>query len=421
MKTKFVPGVTPAFLFARLGPDEQKVSFLVGQSTEGWSPFLAWHPTATLVYRREQKQAQDVLDHFLSTHTTARIVGYFSYDLGYELYALKQNARDDLQLPDMFFSAYTNYLLFSPAGVTIYYTDPGYVATVMAIIQRAPAVFSRRVIHSSFEPEWSHHGYNAAYQKIKEYIVEGDIYQMNLTHRLKAEVEGSPRQLFLDLMVVSPVDFMAYIEGDGFEILSASPERFVKITDHTIETCPIKGTRPRGATPARDALLKQELMASAKEAAELNMITDLLRNDIGKIATVASVQVVEQRVVTAHPNVWHTHSRIVGELRHSISPADALLSLLPGGSITGCPKKRAMEIIDELEPTTRGVYTGAIGVFAPDKTADFNIAIRTMIRKGPQLYLQVGGGIVYDSQPQAEYQETFDKAGPFLELLQGLL
>jgi len=259
--------------------------------------------------------------------------------------------------------------------------------------------------------------YDKAYKKIKHHIKEGDIYQINLTHCLQAKTTLPPRELFLRILKTNPVDFLAYIEGDGFEVLSASPERFIKVTNRKIETCPVKGTRPRGKNVYKDKKLKTELMNSEKEAAELNMITDLLRNDLGKICHPGSVKVEGQRLISACKTVWHTYSKITGEIFQNISPIHAMLSMLPGGSITGCPKKRAMEIIDELEPVSRGIYTGIIGCIDPDQNMDFSIAIRTVIKKDDKLYLQVGGGIVIDSKNKAEYEETLSKATSFNKIL----
>jgi para-aminobenzoate synthetase component 1 len=203
---------------------------------------------------------------------------------------------------------------------------------------------------------------------------------------------------------------MAYIEGDGFAVLSASPERFVRIEGSHIETLPIKGTRPRGNTPAHDRQLHRELLGSAKDAAELNMITDLMRNDLGKICAAGSVTVAARRQLLTTPAVIHTYSHIRGRLRPGIRPIQAVLSMFPGGSITGCPKKRAMEIIDELEPFTRGVYCGAIVSVDTRGRLDSSIAIRTIMHKNNRLILPVGGGIVHKSDGREEYQETLDKA-----------
>ena len=208
---------------------------------------------------------------------------------------------------------------------------------------------------------------------------------------------------------------MAYLEVSAdLQILSASPERFIKTDGKMIHTYPIKGTVARGKTPEEDEAQRQILLNSEKEKAELNMITDLLRNDLGKISKTGSVNVVEHRVARPFPSIWHSYSHVQGEL--AVSPVEALLSMVPGGSITGCPKIRAMEIIHELEWCKRGIYTGTIGMIEPNGDLDFNIAIRTLIKEKTKLYLQVGGGLVYDSELDLEWEEIFNKARPFLLL-----
>ncbi|MCP4628159.1 MAG: anthranilate synthase component I family protein [bacterium] len=344
------------------------------------------------------------------------MVGFFSYDLGYELHQISKTAIDDLQLPDICFFAFDNYLLFKNNIAEIHYEDSGFLQRMDDIAARPLPQFPQSQ-SVNFRPIWSPQSYERAYHTIKDHIVRGDIYQINLTHRLEARSSLPAKFIFKKVMEKNPVDFLAYIEGDGYEVLSASPERFVKTTKRKIETCPIKGTRPRGRTAASDQRYLDELLANEKEAAELNMITDLLRNDLGKVCRPGSVKVRGSRLVSKCPTVWHTYSRINGTVADQYEPIDALVSMLPGGSITGCPKKRAMEIIDALEPTTRSVYTGAIGVIEPGGNLDFSIAIRTIIKKAERLYLQVGGGIVHDSTEKAEFQETLDKAKSFMRIL----
>lgn len=335
-------------------------------------------------------------------YTKSLQIGYLSYDLAYQLHNIKPKAKDDLKLPEIYFIACDTWEEFDTSKKTI-------------IPDRHQSDIKQLQNQSNFKPETTKQSYNKAYKKIKSYIKNGDIYQINLTHRLKAKTKIPARELFLKVIQDNPVDFLAYIEGPDFEILSASPERFIKIQKNHIETCPIKGTRPRGKTSKEDEKMKKELIENEKEAAELNMITDLLRNDMGKVCKIGSIKVQGHRLLQQCPTVWHTYSKITGEL--AIAPLDAIISMLPGGSITGCPKKRAIEIIDELEPTTRSVYTGVIGYIKPDQTLDFNIAIRTIIKKKENLYLQVGGGIVLDSTGKAEFQETLDKAASFMKIL----
>ena len=230
-----------------------------------------------------------------------------------------------------------------------------------------------------------------------------------------------PAELYARLRQLSPVPYGAYLHCGDFHILSASPERFLHFSpsSRTVETRPIKGTRPRGLTPELDRKLAAELLHSEKDLAELLMIVDLERNDLGRVCDIASIHVPERVALESYSNIHHLVATVRGTLRRDADRIDLLKSCFPGGSITGAPKIRAMELIDELEPTDRGVYTGAIGYFGFDGTMDLNIAIRTCILKEGRAYFHVGGGIVADSEPEAEYQETLDKASSWLAVLEG--
>lgn len=346
------------------------------------------------------------------------VAGYISYDAAYALHNLQRRARNDLKLPDICMHAYDNYLTFTgKKTLRLHFKNPAYPEMIKRILNR-PLRLARAYHSTNFHPVISAARYARAYDAIRTYLYEGDLYQINLSHRLEGSTDMPARELFLRTLLHNPVDFPAYFEGNGFEIVSASPERFIKTDGEKIETCPIKGTRPRGRTAAADARYQRELLENAKETAELNMIIDLLRNDLGKVCQSNSVRVRGRRLVSACPTVWHTYGRITGCLNEDCPPLDAMVSMLPGGSISGCPKKRAMEIIDELEPVTRSVYTGIIGCILPDSSLDFSIAIRTIIKKNRRLYLPVGGGIVYDSKQTAEFRETLDKAKSFMKILQ---
>lgn len=346
------------------------------------------------------------------------VTGYISYDAAYELHNLRCTARNDLRLPAICLHAYDNYLTFTgKKTLRLHFKNPAYPELIKRILNR-PLRSQRAYRSTNFQPVISAAQYARAYNAIRQYLYEGDLYQINFSHRLEARTDMPARELFLRTLHYNPVDFPAYFEGKGFEIISASPERFIKIDGRTIETCPIKGTRPRGRTSATDERYRLELLENAKETAELNMIIDLMRNDLGKVCESGSVRVRGRRLVSACPTVWHTFARITGCLDDTSSALDALVSMLPGGSISGCPKRRAMEIIDELEPVTRSVYTGVIGCIQPDMRLDFSIAIRTIIKKHTRLYLPVGGGIVHDSKQTAEFRETLDKARSFMKILQ---
>ncbi len=249
-----------------------------------------------------------------------------------------------------------------------------------------------------------------AVRRIHEYIRAGDIYQVNLTRTVQAPFRGSPRAMFSRLRGVSPAPFAAFIQAPDRAILSASPELFLRIDGPIIETRPIKGTRPRFHDPDADRCAADELVSDGKEIAELIMITDLERNDLGRVCEFGTVEVLRLAERQSFAQVHHLVSTVRGRLREHTTPIDALAACFPGGSITGAPKKRAMEIIAEIEPCPRGLYTGAIGFFGLDGISQFNIAIRTMEITGPEVRYGVGGGITIDSDPSREFEETCHKA-----------
>jgi aminodeoxychorismate synthase component I len=259
--------------------------------------------------------------------------------------------------------------------------------------------------------------YVAAVTQAQRYIHAGDIYQVNLSHRLAVTGDGSGWDCFGSLARSSPAPFAAYLDGGEFQLASASPELFLRMSGSQIRTRPIKGTRPRLADPVRDAQLADELQASPKENAELVMITDLLRNDLGKVCEYGSVHAPELVRLERYAHVQHLVSTVEGRLRPEVSHLAALAACFPGGSITGAPKFRAMEIIDELEPVARGPYTGCIGYLGFNRESQLSIAIRTVLCLNGTALFHVGAGIVADSVPEAEYEETLTKARGFLEAL----
>jgi para-aminobenzoate synthetase component I len=365
-------------IFHRLGPDEKHPCLFWSNSEDGWQKRLAWNPVAHFTGAKED------LEDFVNEHRGKFIVGYLSYDF------------------ELCFFVYDSFLEES-SKLTEEIED---------ILERS---LVENEISLKLEPELNRAQYDSAFKKIKDYIVSGDIYQMNLTMRFEAEFAGDPKALFQRVIQENPVDFMVYLDvSSDLQILSASPERFIQTKGDMIHSYPIKGTRPRGLNEEEDENERRALLDNEKEKAELNMITDLLRNDMGKIAKTGTVKVVEHRTARAFTAIWHTYSHIEGEL--AVSPIQALLSMSPGGSITGCPKIRAMEVIEELELHKRGIYTGSIGFIEPNGDVDFNIAIRTFLKTQNILHLQVGGGIVYDSEADSEWEEIFNKAKPFLLL-----
>ena len=250
-----------------------------------------------------------------------------------------------------------------------------------------------------------------------EHIAAGDIYQVNLAQRFLVEQSASPAGLYRSLREAAPAPFLAYVSLEEAAVASSSPERFFRVRGDRIETWPIKGTRPRGATPEEDAVLAAELRASAKDRAENVMIVDLERNDLGRVCVTGSVTVPALCEVASHSNVHHFESRVEGTLRVDAGPAEILRALVPGGSITGAPKIRSVEIIDALEPVRRGIYTGAIGYWDSRGDCDWNIAIRTLIARGGTVSFHAGGGVVADSIPEAEYEETLVKSSGMMRAL----
>jgi len=262
-----------------------------------------------------------------------------------------------------------------------------------------------------FIPGISESNYEQGIARIQDYIRAGDFYQLNFTQQLKGQTKDPI--LYATMLKKHPAAYAMAMEIDELKIHSLSPELFLHHRAGVLTTEPIKGTRPRGKTQDEDDARKRDLMASEKEQAELFMITDLLRNDLGKVSEIGSISLEAVKDIRKLPRVWHTYSRISGRLRQDLEPVDALLSMLPGGSITGCPKKHAMELIDELETVSRGIYTGCMGYFHPQGDFSFNIAIRTLVQQGDTLTLGSGGGITIDSQWREEWEELLVKASTF--------
>ena len=257
---------------------------------------------------------------------------------------------------------------------------------------------------------FTHDGYKAAVAKAKEYIRAGDIFQVVPSQRWTLPFDLPPFALYRSLRRTNPSPFMFFFNFGAFHIVGASPEILVRLRDGEVTIRPIAGTRKRGATPEEDKALEAELLADQKELAEHLMLLDLGRNDVGRVAKVGTVRPTEKFIIERYSHVMHIVSNVVGEIRDDQDALSALLAGLPAGTVSGAPKVRAMEIIDELEPEKRGVYGGGVGYFAANGEMDFCIALRTSVLKDRKLYIQAGGGVVYDSDPEAEYQETVNKS-----------
>ncbi len=344
-------------------------------------------------------------------------VGYLGYDLCHFIERLPRTAADDLCLPDMHLALYEHLAAYDHVERRWYAISTGSEegsARLDALLASAGEGEAGDRLPASVGPlraNFTRERYLAAIGRAKDYIAAGDIFQVNLSQRFETALAVGPAELYRRLRSANPAPFAAYLglDAEGAAVLSSSPERFLRVTGRRVETRPIKGTRPRGRTEEEDHRLATELLASAKDAAELTMIVDLERNDLGRVCDYGSVRVTEHKAIEPYASVFHLVSTVEGTLHERHDLVDLLKATFPGGSITGAPKIRAMEIIDELEPTQRGVYTGSIGYIGLDGTMDLNIAIRTLVVRDGRAYFQVGGGIVADSDPAAEYQETLDK------------
>lgn len=356
------------------------------------------------------------------------LLGYFAYDLKDCLEQLPRTSIDDLGLPLLYLVAPAVLLIHdrhAQATTLLAPRLPGEDAALREHVARFKAALEAPPPTAPAAPQkagklasvFTRAEYLAAVEAVRDYIVEGDIYQVNMSQRFQAPFTGDAFESFALMYAANPAPFFAFINAGDHQVVSTSPERFIELRNGNVETRPIKGTRPRGKTPAEDEALRRELQESPKEDAELSMIVDLLRNDIGKVCRTGSVRVVEHKRLEAYQNVYHLVSIVQGELDAGLDAVDLLRATFPGGSITGCPKIRAMEVIDELEPVRRHLYTGSIGYVGFDGTMDLSIAIRTATFTSGKVVFSVGGGIVYDSDPASEFEETLHKGRTLMNAL----
>jgi len=369
------------------------------------------------------------------------LIGYLGYDIAPWLERLPRRARPIrygahplhtmMRMPEVRFALYDTFVAVDHAtgAADLWAFDllgEGPSATERrgegwrtALDRPAPTLRPAR-LRTVPESNFTREAYLAAVRRALEYIAAGDIFQVNLSQRFAARLRNlDGLDLYLRLKARSPAPFAAFLGWGDSAIVGASPESFYQVRGDHIITRPIKGTRPRGGTPEDDSRLLRELHASAKDRAELTMIVDLERNDLGRVCRYGSVRVTEPLAVESFAQVHHLVATVEGRLRPGVGPIDVVRAVFPGGSITGAPKIRAMEIIDELEPTLRGPYTGAVGYFSRGGTSAFNIAIRTMLVERDVVSYQVGGGIVADSEPEAEYEETLHKGRGVREVIEG--
>ncbi len=376
-------------------------------------------------------------------------VGFLSYDLARTFESVSSLAADDLGLPELHFAHYDLVgavdheqrhvmLLFTPPAeryegesrARLYEEGRARLTELHARLIRAEAPAADEYDWRALAPipGQTRQDYIARIAQCQDYIRAGDIYQANLSHRFSFDLSALGRDrsfhhhavgaaLYERLRRVNPSPFSALMSFDDVTLVSCSPERLVRLLERTVETRPIAGTRPRGAGPWEDDRLKHELLANAKERAEHLMLVDLERNDLGRVCVYGSVVVDEFMSVEQYSHVSHLVSNVRGTLRPDVTGADVVRAVFPGGTITGVPKVRCMQVIDELEPVRRGIYTGSLGYLSRTGDMDLNILIRTMALTDHEGYLQVGAGIVADSDPSREYEETLHKGQAFFSAL----
>ena len=352
-------------------------------------------------------------------------VGYWGYDLARGRIKLTASDRVPERTPDMAVGIYDWAILIDHQK-----QEACLVSQLRAAetARRLPEILARLQgeqrkykndfrVCSEVRANFSRSEYDAAFEKIHDYLIAGDCYQVNLAQRFTAKASGNALHAYLTMREMVPAPYSAFLNLPQLQIISVSPERFLQVREGRVETKPIKGTRQRGTDVRHDELLKEDLRNNPKDRAENLMIVDLLRNDLSKSCEVGSVKVKNLFEVESYANVHHLVSTITGKLASGKDALSLLRDCFPGGSITGAPKKRAMEIIDQLEPQRRGIYCGSIGYLGWDGNMDSNITIRTLIYSHGEIHCSVGGGIVADSRAEDEYQETLHKAAGMLKML----
>ena len=356
------------------------------------------------------------------------LVGYFGYDtVGYIEPRLRNPDKPDpLGTPDILLMVSDEVVVFDNLRGRMYivvHSDVEAGQTLADAEARIETLYrrmqtgaprpelppSRKVQESDFVSGFTEAGFKAAVERIKQYILDGDCMQVVLSQRLSIPFSARPLDLYRALRGLNPSPYMYFLDLDEFQIVGSSPEILVRLEDGEITVRPIAGTRRRGHTEEEDGALETELLADPKELAEHLMLIDLGRNDVGRVARVGTVRLTEKMVVERYSHVMHIVSNVVGELREGLSAMDVLRATFPAGTVSGAPKIRAMEIIDELEPVKRGIYAGAVGYLAWNGNMDTAIAIRTAVIKGGQLHIQAGAGVVADSRPELEWKETMNK------------
>ena len=356
-------------------------------------------------------------------------VGYFAYDIGRIIEDMPDNSDEDFSIPDSIFIFFDNLIIFDLQNKKTYITAVGQIEDAEKSLSKIEmrlkdykeenekSEIKVETSNNKFFSNFNKEEYEKSISSLKDYIRNGDVYIANMTRRILCDNNEDSFKIYERLRRINKAPFSAYMNFKEFQIISSSPERFLSITDGLVQARPIKGTRPRGENPEEDEINKNELINSEKDKSELLMIVDLERNDLSKVCKPNSVKVTELFKLEEYETVFHLVATIEGELKENVSSVKCIKECFPGGSITGAPKIRAMEIIEELEKLKRNIYTGSIGYFDLRGNSDFNIVIRTIVKKDNKAYVGVGGGITWESIEEEEWFETIDKAKALMGVL----
>ena len=404
----------------------------------GINCFLTFKSKKGMCYRGESEYVGDTfeeLNKIISEYSVENNtnlpfisggIGYFSYDLAREIEDIPNIANEDIDIPHCYYNFFDNIVILDNFEKIAYISALGILKSqkdsikdITSRIQKGNKIVYEKVgnIVNKFTSGFEKSNYIHTVSKVRAYIKSGDIYITNLTQRFSCNTHKSAYEIYKDLRHINPAPFAAFMNFEDFSIICSSPERFLQIKNRMVETRPIKGTMPRGIDEAEDLKNKNILINSEKDKAELLMVVDLERNDLSKVCRPHSVKVTELFKLEEYSTVFHLVSTIVGELKQGVSTLECIKACFPGGSITGTPKIRSMEIIEELEPVRRNIYTGALGYLGFDGNSDLNIIIRTILLKDNKAYFGVGGGITWESKEDFEYEETLDKAKALMRVL----
>jgi|ETNmetMinimDraft_2_1059921.scaffolds.fasta_scaffold03564_4 para-aminobenzoate synthetase component 1 len=439
MITRSIPYQDPVLLYEAL---RSKNSILLESQKNGNNSYIALNPyqlfkskgntiTITKNNKTTKKKGNPVeeLKKLISKHQVKRkqsqplfyqgAIGYLGYDLVHHFEKLPRTAKDDLKLPDCYFIFPRDIIHFDHKKKTakIITKDKQRADTIQKKIANHQPSPESQPKKPKLKSNFTKIKYEQAIKKCKKYIEEGDSFQIKISQRFETEIKEDPFEIYKRLKTINPSPYAAFLELENFQVISNSPEHLVKVQNNQVETRPIGGTYPRTNNKTNNQQLLKQFKQDKKEQQEHNMLIDLERNDLGRVCKYGSIKVNEHKTIEHYSHLYHLVTNIQGKLQKNKDVFNTIQTMFPGGTITGCPKIRTMEIIDEIEPVTRNLYTGSIGFINFSNEMDFNIIIRTLIIKNNKGYIQVGGGIVADSNPKKEYQETLDKAKAIIEAL----